>query len=322
MRLELFHKGSMFDAYRYFGAHCAVEGGQAGVRFTLWAPQAKCVNVVGDFNNWEGGASPLTRLNSQGVWSGFVAGARPGQLYKYEILTGQGERILKADPFAFGAELRPGTASRITELSGFVWEDQDWQSQSWDHYHRPLNIYEVHLGSWKRQADGSFYNYRELAHLLVDYLLEMGYTHLELMPLAEHPYDGSWGYQVTGFYAVTSRYGSPQDLMYLVNHCHKHGLGVILDWVPAHFCKDSHGLARFDGTPLYEGAEHLQWGTLQFDYSRPEVVSFLISNACFWLEVFHLDGLRVDAVASMLYLDYGLEAGTWQPNLYGGRENL
>jgi len=256
--------------------------------------------VVGDFNQWGGQQSPLTQISPRGVWSGFVPSLHAGALYKYEILTAGGERFLKADPYAFRAELRPGTASCIYELDGYVWEDQKWQAQRADYYHKPLNIYEVHLGSWKRRPDGGYYTYRELAHRLVEYLQEMGYTHLELMPVLEYPFDGSWGYQVTGFYAATSRYGSPHDLMYLVDHCHKNGLGVILDWVPAHFCKDAHGLARFDGAPLYEGAEHPQWGTLQFDYSRPEVAGFLIANACFWLEMFHFDGLRADAVAWML----------------------
>lgn len=320
--IQLFQEGQMFDAYNYFGAHCGTEDGLAGVRFTVWAPRARAVNVVGDFNQWVGRQNPLKRINSGGIWSGFVPLARGGDLYKYEIFTATGETFLKADPFAFKAELRPGTASSIYELAGFMWEDEAWLAQRSNHYHKPFNIYEVHLGSWKTRLDGGYYTYRELAHLLVEYLQEMGYTHLELMPVMEHPFDGSWGYQVTGFYAVTSRYGSPQDLMYLVNHCHKNNIGVILDWVPAHFCKDAQGLASFDGAPLYEGAEHPEWGTFQFDYARPEVAGFLISNACFWLEVFHIDGLRVDAVASMLYLDYGQEAGRWQPNEEGGRENL
>lgn len=320
--LNLFHEGKKFNTYHYFGAHLVTEDGLAGVRFTLWAPRAQAVNVVGDFNQWEGHQNPLTRISTAGVFSGFVPSLSQGEMYKYEIVTAWGEKLLKADPYAFRGELRPGTASCIYELTGFDWEDHKWQAQSSDHYHKPLNIYEVHLGSWRLRSDGGYYNYRELAHLLVDYLQEMGYTHLELMPIMEHPYDGSWGYQVTGFYAVTSRYGTPHDLMYLVNHCHKNGIGVILDWVPAHFCKDAHGLARFDGLPLYEGAEHQGWGTYQFDYARPEVASFLIANACFWLEMFHIDGLRVDAVASMLYLDYCREAGTWQPNEQGGRENL
>lgn len=320
--LQLFHQGRLCEGYRIFGAHCTVEDGKKGVRFTVWAPRVKQVNVVGDFNGWQEEKHPLTKINAGGVWAGFVTGAEAGQYYKYQLITAEGKSFLKADPYGFYAELRPGTASRIYDLSGYQWQDQDWMQNRTVLYDKPLNIYEVHLGSWRCKPDGSYYSYRELAPLLISYAKEMGYTHLEFMPIMEYPFDGSWGYQVTGYYAVTSRYGTPKDFMYLIDQCHQNGLGVILDWVPAHFCKDAHGLANFDGLALYEGKEHQEWGTLQFDYGRPEVVSFLNSNACFWLEVFHIDGLRVDAVASMLYLDYGRKEGEWEPNALGGRENL
>ncbi len=320
--LRPFHQGYISNAYEIFGAHCVSVNGVSAVRFTVWAPRAKMVRVVGDFNGWRGELSPLTKVNPQGTWSGLVFDARPGQYYKYEIITEKEEHILKADPYAFFAECRPGTASVIYDLRHYEWQDQHWINTRADLYNQPMNIYEVHLGSWRRRPDGSCYTYRELAPLLVQYAREMGYTHIELMPVMEYPYDGSWGYQITGFYAVTSRYGTPHDFMYLVDLCHQNGLGVILDWVPAHFCKDAYGLVEFDGSPLYEGVEHQEWGTLQFDYSRYEVANFLISNACFWLEKYHVDGLRVDAVASMLYLDYSRPPGTWKPNKYGGKENL
>lgn len=319
---QIFHQGHMSDAYRYFGSQLVNQEGKQGVRFTVWAPRARQVNVVGDFNGWQGERNSLSLINDLGIWTGFVPEAQAGQYYKYQLITATGESFLKADPFAFYAEIRPGTASVIYDLAGYQWQDQDWLQNRSDLYEKPLNIYEVHLGSWRRKPDGSCYSYREIAPHLISYAKEMGYTHLELMPIMEYPYDGSWGYQITGFYAVTSRYGTPKDFMYLVDLCHQNGLGVILDWVPAHFCKDAHGLANFDGSPLYEGEEHHEWGTLQFDYDRPEVASFLNSNACFWLEAYHLDGLRVDAVASMLYLDYGRHDGDWKPNSQGGKENL
>ncbi|WP_003540319.1 1,4-alpha-glucan branching protein GlgB [Desulfotomaculum nigrificans] len=324
--LYLFHEGSHHHSYRVFGAHPVNQDGVSGVRFSVWAPNAREVRVVGDFNRWQGHNHVMTK--DQGIWTIFVPGLSEGDIYKYEIHSPTGEVLLKADPYGFAAEARPATASRIACLDSYNWGDAGWQQQKKlrSSYDRPLLIYEVHLGSWRRK-DGQFCSYRDLAHELVDYLVDMGYTHVEIMPLMEHPFDGSWGYQITGYYAVTSRYGSPRDFMYFVDQCHQKGIGVILDWVPGHFCKDAHGLRQFDGTPLYESAECLraensQWGTLNFDFSKPEVVSYLISNAIFWLDVYHVDGLRVDAVAQMLYLDYGKQGGQWLPNQYGGRENL
>lgn len=323
--LYLFHEGTNYRCYRVLGAHPAADG---GVWFAVWAPHAAAVRVVGDFNGWRGERHALRRLNAAGVWALLVPEARPGQLYKYEIHTGSGQVLLKADPFAFEAECRPGTASRIAALSDYVWGDAAWRNAAAaDPVHRPVFIYEVHAGSWRRHADGSFLSYRELADALVPYVAEMGFTHIELLPLAEHPLDASWGYQVTGFYAVTSRYGSPQDFMYFVDRCHQAGIGVIMDWVPGHFCRDDHGLRRFDGTALYEDADprrgdNPQWGTANFNFARREVWSFLIANAVFWLDVYHIDGLRLDAVANMLYLDYGKGPGQWLPNEAGGRENL
>jgi len=271
----------------------------------------------------------MERVGASGIWSLFAAGVKAGSLYKYVIRNPSGEIRVKADPFAFSAELRPNTASRVVAADHFVWTDEAWfvRQRANPIYSRPLNIYEVHLGSWRRKADGGFLGYRELAHELVDYAVEMGYTHLELLPVAEHPLDGSWGYQQTGYFAVTSRYGSPEDFQYFMNRAHEQGLGVILDWVPGHFCKDDHGLARFDGEALFESpdqvrADNVEWGTLNFDLGSPEVCSFLISNAMFWFDVYHLDGLRVDAVANLLYLDFAREPGCWKPNRHGGRENL
>jgi len=318
----LFHEGSHYFAYRKFGAHLVTENGEQGVRFTVWAPQAGQVGVAGDFNGWQGTRHLMERVTESGIWSLFIPGLKQGELYKYEMHTKEGEVLYKADPYAFFSEVRPQTASVVYSTGGYRWRDRSWQQNAKPLYNRPLNIYEVHLGSWKRKENGEFLNYRELAHELADYVLEMGYTHIELLPVMEHPFDGSWGYQVTGYYSVTGRHGTPHDFMYFIDYCHQKGIGVILDWVPAHFCRDQHGLARFDGTPLYEGGESVEWGTYHFNYSRPEVISFLISNAIFWFEVYHIDGLRIDAVASMLYLDYGKEEGRWQPNKYGGRENL
>ncbi len=329
--LYLFGEGSLFRGYKVLGAHLQQESGSktSGVRFTVWAPHALQVRVAGEFNNWDGHQHSLRMLKDSGIWSLFIPEAREGQLYKYEIQGPGGETFLKADPFGFAAEQRPGTASRIVSLSKYTWGDKDWrQEQKKTHPHeRPLLIYEVHLGSWRRSENGDFYNYRQLAEELADYAVDMGYTHLELLPLTEHPFDGSWGYQATGYFSLTSRYGTPQDFMYFVDLCHQKGLGVIMDWVPGHFCKDAHGLARFDGTPLYEykdphRAESPEWGTLCFDLGCPQVQSFLISNALFWMDVYHIDGFRVDAVASMLYLDYGKKGREWLPNIYGGRENL
>ncbi|KEO85250.1 1,4-alpha-glucan branching protein GlgB [Tumebacillus flagellatus] len=330
--LYLFHQGNLTQSYRMMGAHPAVVDGVSGVRFTVWAPEARSVRVAGDFNSWRGDGHELARVTEQGVWSGFFPNLAHGDLYKYEVLTPTGETLLKADPYAFYAEVRPNTASRVYDLGGYAWNDGAWQRRQKHQrmkpvYNRPVNIYEVHLGSWKKKPDGSFYTYRELADELLDYVCELGFTHLELMPLAEHPYDRSWGYQITGYFAVTSRFGTPHDFMYFVDQAHRRGLGVILDWVPGHFAKDAHGLRRFDGTPCYEykdwrKAEKPQWGTLSFDFGRPEVISFLISNALFWMEMYHLDGLRIDAVASMLFLNFCKPDGEWTPNKHGGAENL
>lgn len=323
--IYLFHQGNLFKAYEMLGVHRGQKKGQKGFYFSVWAPNAVEVRVMGDFNDWQGAANPMERIKDSGIWTVFIPNLKNGDAYKYEIVTPYGEVLHKADPYAFYAEVRPKSASRVYSLEGYKWGDQKWlqkRKEQADVYNQPQLIYEVHLGSWKQKEDGSFYTYRELADVLVDYVVEMGYTHIELLPICEHPFDGSWGYQTTGYYAVTSRYGTPQDFMYFVDQCHQKGIGVILDWVPAHFCKDAHGLSRFDGTTLYETEEIRGWGTMKFDYGRPEVKSFLISNTVFWFDVFHIDGLRVDAVASMLYLDYGKEHGQWIPNKYGGNGDL
>ncbi|CAG7648696.1 1,4-alpha-glucan branching protein GlgB [Paenibacillus allorhizosphaerae] len=327
--LFLFHEGNLFQSYRMLGAHPADIGGVAGVRFAVWAPHASQVRVVGDFNCWDGTAHPMQKISTWGVWFLFVPGVREGEYYKYEIVTASGTLLYKADPYAFWSELKPGTASRVVSLEGYEWTDQAWQAQKRGRsvYRSPMNIYEVHLGTWKKKSDGSCRTYRELAVELVAYVKEMGYTHIELLPLAEHPYDRSWGYQATGYYSVTSRFGTPGDFMYFVDRCHSEGIGVIMDWVPGHFVKDEHGLRQFDGKPLYEYndpaiAEKTEWGTLSFDYTKPEVVSFLISNALFWLDRYHIDGLRVDAVASMLFLNFGKPREQWVKNARGGDENL
>ena len=326
--LYLFHEGTHFCSYQMLGAHITEHKGRKGVRFAVWAPRAQAVKVVGDFNGWKGGAHVMERHGCSGVWHLFVGGLEAGAIYKYEITTAAGEQLLKSDPYAFAAELRPATASQVYELSGFDWQDADWEvKRSRKVYEQPMLIYEVHPGSWRFNDGRQPLGYRELADELVDYAADMGYTHIELMPVVEHPFDGSWGYQATGFFAVTSRYGTPHDFMYFVNRCHQRGLGVILDWVPGHFCKDDHGLRCFDGSALYESAdprkaENYGWGTTNFDYGRPEVRSFLISNALFWFDVFHIDGLRVDAVANILYLDYCRNPGEWEPNEYGGNGNL
>ncbi len=322
----LFHQGTNFCAYQLLGAHLRPGG---AVEFAVWAPTAAAVSVVGDFNSWQAEQNPLTRISDGGVWWGSVPDLGEFDLYKYAITTAAGKVLLKADPYAFHAEIRPGTASRIYDLEGYRWGDRRWMAKQkrQNIHHGPLNIYEVHLGSWRTYPDGSPFDYRKLAEELVPYAKEMGYTHLELMPVTEYPYDGSWGYQVTGYYAPTSRFGTPKDFMYFVDCCHRADLGVIMDWVPAHFPKDGHGLYEFDGTCCYEYAdpqkgEHYRWGTRAFDCGRAEVQSFLISNALFWLEQYHIDGIRVDAVASMLYLDYDRDRGQWSPNAQGGRENL
>lgn len=328
----LFGQGTHYEIYKKLGAHKGKQGLEEGVYFAVWAPNAKRVSVVGDFNAWEFGVNEMERQEPLGIYTCFVPGVEDGALYKFCIETQDGEHLFKADPFANHAELRPGTASRVTDISQLKWSDEEWLEarRQWDNRNSPLAIYEVHLGSWKRhpgREDEGFYNYREFAHEIVKYVKEMGYTHVELMGIAEHPFDGSWGYQVTGYFAPTSRYGTPEDFAYMVNYLHRNKIGVILDWVPAHFPRDAHGLANFDGTPVFEYAdprkgEHPDWGTKIFDYGKPEVQNFLIANALFWVEQFHVDGLRVDAVASMLYLDYGKEDGQWVANKYGGNQNL
>lgn len=327
----LFGQGNHYEIYKKFGAH-EVTAGKKGVYFAVWAPHAKSVSVIGEFNGWDAAADRMERQEPLGIYTVFVPEAKDGQMYKYCIETQSGELIYKADPFANYAELRPGTASRITDVSHLKWTDDRWMEsrKKWNNKENPLSIYEVHMGSWMRhpgREDEGFYTYREFAEAITKYVKKMGYTHVELMGIAEHPYDGSWGYQVTGYYAPTSRYGTPEDFAYMINYLHRNGIGVILDWVPAHFPKDAHGLADFDGTPTFEYAdprkgEHPDWGTKIFDYEKPQVRNFLIANALFWIEHFHVDGLRVDAVASMLYLDYGKQDGQWVPNKYGGNQNL
>ncbi|MEW4369988.1 1,4-alpha-glucan branching protein GlgB [Paenibacillus kandeliae] len=325
--IYLFHEGTNYHAYRQFGSHPSSENGKNGVRFTVWAPHALQVSVAGDWNNWNGEHHLLHKLDHTGIWTGFFDDVSEGNVYKYHITPQQGEAIFKADPYAFHAEVRPATASIVTSLGGYKWQDAAWRRKRRPLYQRPVNIYEMHFGTWKQKEDGSLYSYREMAELLIPYLVDMNYTHVELMPLTEHPYDLSWGYQATGYFAPTSRYGTPQDLMYFVDQCHQHNIGVLLDWVPGHFTKDAHGLRQFDGTPLYEysapdRAEKHGWGTLSFDFGKPEVRSFLISSALYWLDVYHFDGLRVDAVTSMIRLDFEREGGGWRPNQHGGVENL
>lgn len=328
----LYNNGRHYEIYEKLGAHPGNYEGIDGMYFAVWAPHGSQVSVVGDFNGWDPEANPMTLLADSGIWEAFVSGLSVGELYKYAITTRSGKILFKADPYAFQSEYRPQTASVTADLSGFQWKDLTWMEKrkTKDPFNDPISIYEVHLGSWRKKSrdekDG-FYTYIEAAHELADYILEMGYTHVELMGIAEHPYDGSWGYQVTGYFAPTSRYGTPGEFMYFVNYMHKKGIGVILDWVPAHFPKDAHGLADFDGEACYEypdprKGEHPDWGTKVFDYSKYEVDNFLIANALYWVDKFHIDGLRVDAVASMLYLDYGRDNGEWVPNQYGGNENL
>jgi 1,4-alpha-glucan branching enzyme len=322
--VHLFHEGTERRAYEFMGAHPGSKDGMHGCAFRVWAPHAERVYVQGDFNGWTR-RDPMEKLSRQGLWEAFVPDVQLYDSYKYEIVTDQGEAFLKADPFAFHAATRPGTDSKVVDLNGYDWRDESWHRDTL--HDRPVSIYEVHAGSWRRYADGHFFDYRKLADELIPYVVDMGFTHIELMPLSEYPYDASWGYQVTGFYAATSRYGKPEDLMYLIDCAHAAGLGVLLDWVPGHFPKDTHGLALFDGKPCYEYSgctkrEHKGWGTLVFDWGRTEVQSFLISNALFWIDKYHIDGLRVDAVASMLYLDYDREEHEWEPNSFGGRENL
>jgi len=328
--LYLFSEGKLHQGYRMLGSHAVEINGVKGVRFAVWAPNAERVSVVGEFNNWDGRIHAMRYHGSSGVWELFIPGIRQHALYRYEIRNrNTGQLLTKTDPYAQGYELRPGTASLAAPANEHRWQDAEWLKQrgQWDWLHGAINIYEVHAGSWKRHPDGRFYTYSELATDLVPYVKGMGYTHIELMPISEHPLDESWGYQATGYFAATSRFGSPDELRFLIDTCHQAGVGVILDWVPAHFPQDSWALARFDGTALYEHQDprlgfHQDWGTHIFNYGRNEIKSFLMSSAHFWLSEFHFDGLRVDAVASMLYLDYSRKAGEWIPNKYGGRENL
>lgn len=327
--IYLFNQGDNYRSYQMLGSHLVNFQGENGVSFAVWAPHAKSVSVVGDFNHWDGTVHVMSKCGSSGIWQIFISGMTEHTVYKYQITTAYGKIILKADPYAFCAELRPNTASKVYSLENYAWNDAAWleQRKHYNSYQAPMLTYEVHLGSWRRGANGEFLSYKEMAEQLVSYVKEMNYTHIEIMPICEHPFDGSWGYQATGYFAVTSRYGEPKDFMYLVDLCHQNNIGVILDWVPGHFCRDDHGLRKFDGQPLYESpdpmlAENDEWGTTNFDYSRYEVKSFLISNAMFWLDVYHIDGLRIDAVANMLYLDYGKEDGQWKPNKHGGNGNL
>jgi len=322
---NLFHAGNHSRSYYFMGAHKVPEG----YMFRVWAPQAKSVSVVGDFNSWSRNSHPMQKVTDGGIWECKVLGLNNFDLYKYSIETKTGEIRLKADPYGFHFETRPGTATKLFELSGFEWTDGNYRKSRKlkNVLEQPLNIYELHLGSWKRYTDGAFFDYKKMAEEVISYVKRLGFTHIELMPVSEYPFDGSWGYQVTGYYAPTSRYGTPHDFMYFINSCHNAGIGVIVDWVAAHFPKDEVGLYEFDGSCCYEYAdslknEHPDWGTRIFDYGRGEVQSFLISNALFFLDMYHVDGIRVDAVASMLYLDYGKEEGSWRPNQYGGKENL
>ena len=325
----LFAKGRHYEIYEKMGAHLAVEDGKAGTYFSVWAPNARSVSVVGDFNNWDRTAHPMQPVQQSGIWDIFVPGVKAGDLYKFAVETSQGYTVLKADPYGNQSQLRPDNASVVADIRYFDWTDQAWRKAHQEKKtESPMAIYEVHPGSWKKDPSmpGEFYNFKKLAVELADYVLEMGYTHVELIGLSEHPFDGSWGYQVSGYYAPTARYGTPADFMYFVNYMHDHGIGVILDWVPAHFPKDEFGLGRFDGTALYEHqdprkGEHPEWGTYCFNYGRTEVSNFLVANALFWIEKFHVDGLRVDAVASMLYLDFGRSSGNWIPNEDGGNQN-
>ena len=328
----LFSQGTHYDIYKKLGAHVSVEDGVQGIYFAVWAPNADSVNVIGSFNDWNEEKHAMKLLGKGGIWGLFIPEASVGDMYKFLIRAKNGRKLYKADPFANQAELRPGTASIVADLRGFEWTDSKWMKErdKKDIYKEPMAVYECHIGSFMKHPDGTedgFYNYRQFADRMVEYLKEMKYTHVELMGIAEHPYDGSWGYQVTGYYAPTSRYGTPKDFMYLVDKLHSIGVGVILDWVPAHFARDAHGLAEFDGQCIFEHpdprlGEHPDWGTKIFNYGRYEVKNFLIANVLFWMREFHVDGIRVDAVASMLYLDYGKKDGQWVANKYGGKENL
>ena len=325
----LFKQGNNCEAYRYFGAHLETRAGEPGVVFRVWAPHAVAISVVGDFNSWKPGSHPMHKVDGDSVWELFIPGMKEFDVYKYCVTTRAGDLVYKADPYAFHAETRPSNGSKVYDISGFAWHDEAWQAaqKKADVINGPMNIYEMHVGSWKMKEGNKPYNYAELADQLIPYITEMGYTHVELLPVMEYPFDGSWGYQVTGYFAPTSRYGTPKDFMSFVDKLHAAGIGVIMDWVPAHFPKDQFGLYNFDGEPCYEDpnpkrGEHKEWGTMVFDFGRNEVQSFLISSALYWLEQYHIDGLRVDAVASMLYLDYNRKQGEWEPNKDGGKENL
>ena len=327
--IYLFKQGNNFEAYRFFGAHMERQGDREGVVFRTWAPHAKAVCIVGDFNSWVPGSHPMQQLEDTGIWEAFIPGIQEYDVYKYCITTPGDELLFKADPYAFHAETRPSNGSKVYNLDGYQWQDDEWEARQKkaDPINGPMNIYELHAGSWKVKENGDPYNYSELADQLIPYLQYMGYTHVELLPMTEHPFDGSWGYQVTGYFAPTSRYGTPKDFMNFVDKCHQAGIGVIMDWVPAHFPKDAFGLYMYDGAPCYEDpnprrGEHKEWGTMVFNYGMPEVESFLVSSALFWIEQYHIDGLRVDAVAAMLYLDYNRRDGEWEANIHGGKENL
>ncbi|SFS01028.1 1,4-alpha-glucan branching protein GlgB [Anaeromicropila populeti] len=332
--LHLFGEGKHYEIYNKLGAHPVVRNSVEGVSFAVWAPHARSVSVIGDFNMWDGRLHPMNLISSSGIYELFIPRVQPGAIYKYQVVTRSGEVLHKSDPYANCSELRPNNASVVADITNYYWQDDSWMKQRTqkarvDYLKEPINIYEVHLGSWKKHNDNDdngFYNYRELAHELADYVVDMGYTHIELMGIAEYPFDGSWGYQVTGYYAPTRRYGTPQDFMYFIDYMHQKGISIILDWVPAHFPKDAHGLARFDGEALFEHpdsrrGEHPHWGTYIFNYGKKEVENFLLANVLFWIKQYHIDGIRVDAVASMLYLDYGKQDGEWLPNENGGREN-
>ncbi|MGI6752661.1 MAG: 1,4-alpha-glucan branching protein GlgB [Anaerovoracaceae bacterium] len=329
MNKYLYHQGKESRAYQWLGAHPATLDGINGHIFRVWAPKAANVFLVGDFNDWDDECHPMKKISREGIWETFKTGLKEFDLYKYMVEDKDGEKKAKADPYGYHMETRPGTASKIYDIDGYTFGDEAWMEnrRRMDSYRRPVNIYEVHLGSWRRYEDGNFFSYSKMAEELIPYVKEMGYTHIELMPISEYPFDGSWGYQVSGYYAPTSRYGTPKDFMAFVDACHQEGIGVILDWVAGHFPKDENGLYMFDGMSCYEyeddlKSEHKEWGTMIFDWGKPEVRSFLISNAFYWIDRYHIDGLRVDAVASMLYLDYARESNQWRSNIYGGRENL